>query len=67
MKTIEINVGNVVQLKSGGPKMVVSKIDHNFYDHPIGCTWFDKNDNIHYYQFSHESLNIVNDYVITIM
>jgi uncharacterized protein YodC (DUF2158 family) len=60
MKTIEINVGDVVQLKSGGPRMVVDKIDHNFYNYPIFCTWFDKNDNIQYHQFSPESLNISN-------
>ena len=46
MKSIEINVGDVVQLKSGGPKMVVDKIDHNFYDHPIGWAWFSKNDEL---------------------
>jgi|ADurb_Met_01_Slu_FD_contig_111_170962_length_1516_multi_3_in_0_out_0_1 uncharacterized protein YodC (DUF2158 family) len=66
MKSIEINVGDVVQLKSGGPRMVVDKIDHNFYDHPIGCAWFSKNDELRHSQFSPESLNIV-DYIITIM
>ena len=60
MKTIEINVGDVVQLKSGGPRMVVDKIDHTFYVHPIGCVWFSKNDEIKYAQFSPESLNISN-------
>ncbi len=60
MKTIEINVGDVVQLKSGGPRMVVDKIDHNFYDHPIGCAWFSKNDEIKYAQFSYKSLNVLN-------
>jgi uncharacterized protein YodC (DUF2158 family) len=60
MKTIEINVGDVVQLKSGGPRMVVDKIDHNFYDHPICCTWFSKNDELRHSQFSPESLNISN-------
>ncbi|MFA5764670.1 MAG: DUF2158 domain-containing protein [Bacilli bacterium] len=60
MKTIEINVGDVVQLKSGGPRMVVDKIDHNFYDHPIGCAWFSKNDELKYAQFSHKSLNVLN-------
>ncbi|MFA5433434.1 MAG: DUF2158 domain-containing protein [Candidatus Paceibacterota bacterium] len=60
MKTIEINVGDVVQLKSGGPRMVVDKIDHNFYDHPIGCVWFNKNDEPKYSQFSHKSLNVLN-------
>lgn len=60
MKTIEINVGDVVQLKSGGPRMVVSKIDNNNYNCPICCTWFDKNDDIKHFQFSQETLNVLN-------
>ena len=33
-----IEMGNVVQLKSGGPKMTVSRIK----DENVECTWFDK-------------------------
>jgi uncharacterized protein YodC (DUF2158 family) len=31
--------GDVVQLKSGGPLMTVTAIDHS----GVVCTWFDKN------------------------
>jgi uncharacterized protein YodC (DUF2158 family) len=34
-----IKVGDVVQLKSGGPKMTVNFVEENV----AACTWFDKN------------------------
>lgn len=37
----DLKVGDVVRLKSGGPKMTIySIIDNGCY-----CTWFDANDN----------------------
>ena len=36
----QFKVGDVVKLKSGGPKMTVSSIDEDGY---IGCTWFIEN------------------------
>ena len=36
----EIKVGDVVQLKSGGPLMTVSEIISN----KVKCEWFDKNE-----------------------
>ena len=59
MKTIEINVGNIVQLKAGGPKMTVDKIDNDFCDHVIHCIWFDKNDELKYANFSYETLKVL--------
>lgn len=32
--------GDVVQLKSGGPKMTVTKFVENYYDGEIVCKWF---------------------------
>lgn len=37
----KIELGDVVQLKSGGPKMTVEKIDE---DGKLTCVWFDKNE-----------------------
>jgi uncharacterized protein YodC (DUF2158 family) len=33
----QFNVGDVVQLKSGGPKMTVTKVDSNW----VTCNWFE--------------------------
>jgi uncharacterized protein YodC (DUF2158 family) len=60
MKTIEINVGDVVQLTSGGPRMTVDRIDHSYCHQPIKCIWFNKTDELKYAQFSHESLKVLN-------
>lgn len=38
---IEFNAGNVVQLKSGGPKMTITWIE----DNEAYCEWFDSNEN----------------------
>jgi uncharacterized protein YodC (DUF2158 family) len=37
MAAEELSVGDVVQLKSGGPKMTVTKVDRNW----ITCNWFE--------------------------
>lgn len=36
----EFKPGDVVRLKSGGPKMAVSMI-YAMNDTPVGCVWFD--------------------------
>lgn len=37
----KFNVGDIVQLKSGGPKMTVEKIGAESYDRSqVYCTWF---------------------------
>lgn len=36
-QNVELKVGDIVQLKSGGPKMTIE----NIRDGEICCTWFD--------------------------
>ena len=38
---MELNVGDVVQLKSGGPKMTVEKVDRGSGYFYVDCVWFD--------------------------
>ena len=41
----EIRVGDVVQLKSGGPKMIVAGLGHyDSMENGAKCSWFDTND-----------------------
>lgn len=40
--TMDIKIGDVVQLKSGGPKMTVSNIGEYHARQMVLCTWFDK-------------------------
>jgi uncharacterized protein YodC (DUF2158 family) len=35
---MDFKIGDVVQLKSGGPEMTITGIDSS--DGTIGCTWF---------------------------
>ena len=49
--------GDVVQLKSGGPKMTISMIGE---DRDVHCQWF-KDDNVQFNVFSPESLIKVED------
>ncbi|WP_371136481.1 YodC family protein [Novosphingobium sp.] len=35
---MELKIGDVVQPKSGGPRMTVEEIDGTY----IGCVWFEK-------------------------
>jgi uncharacterized protein YodC (DUF2158 family) len=41
MSTGQFNVGDVVRLKSGSPKMTVSQVQSN----GVVCTWFSGTDN----------------------
>ncbi len=38
----EFNVGDVVQLKSGGPSMTVTQVGEKGGTLKVFCTWFDK-------------------------
>ena len=49
--------GEVVQLKSGGPKMTVENIAHG----KVFCQWFDENNNLQRNMFAPESLEKVKD------
>jgi uncharacterized protein YodC (DUF2158 family) len=57
-KTMNINVGDVVKLKSGGPKMTVEKIDTELY---AVCWWFDKNEEAKTSKFCLETLMTVQE------
>ena len=41
----EFNVGQVVILKSGGPKMTISQINDRIIDGDCKCMWFNKEGN----------------------
>lgn len=43
--------GDVLRLKSGGPKMTVLKVDA---DGCVSCKWFDRNGKIHTDSFTSE-------------
>ncbi len=48
---MEFKIGDVVQLKSGGPRMTVEVIDEGLVD----CVWFEKNQ-AHRNAFNHALL-----------
>ncbi|MGD0669325.1 MAG: DUF2158 domain-containing protein [Bryobacteraceae bacterium] len=37
----EFRVGNVVQLKSGGPKMTITYVGDQYGTPVVSCSWFD--------------------------
>lgn len=41
MATQTFNVGDVVRLKSGGPKMTVTQIGERLGAPTVWCSWFD--------------------------
>jgi len=47
------NVGDVVELKSGGPAMVIAKIEKDTYNsnYYTECVWADDSKNIHQRSF----------------
>ncbi len=47
----DLKIGDVVILKSGGPKMTVYAIGND-----ASCKWFDKNDELQYAAFLKEEL-----------
>jgi uncharacterized protein YodC (DUF2158 family) len=51
----EFKIGQVVQLKSGGPRMTVSDVDYED-DLPVCCLWFDGNGQLQDGDFDHEVL-----------
>ena len=40
---MKFEIGEIVRLKSGGPKMTVTVVVFG----RVGCTWFDEDDNEH--------------------
>ena len=48
-------VGDVVQLRAGGPLMTVHEV-HSNHATPIVCTWFDKGHTAHYANYAAEAL-----------
>ncbi len=36
----KFSIGDIVQLKSGGPKMTIKKVTEGFDEEPIQCQWF---------------------------
>lgn len=55
---MDLTVGIVVTLKSGGPSMTVSEIKSGSED--IKCIWFDHGGVIHEYQFNQNAIVEVN-------
>jgi uncharacterized protein YodC (DUF2158 family) len=63
---MDIKDGDVVMLKSGGPKMTVVYVGNSRTEHSgnISCKWFrgdEKFEELQYGSFSDESLVVVND------
>ena len=53
----DINVGDVVQLKSGGPPMTVTEIGEN--NNEVYCEWFDKKGEPQGRHFMIEALKVI--------
>lgn len=53
-----VKPGDVVRLKSGGPKMTVSSLDT--YNHIVYCKWF-VHDELKSERFNPESLEVVSE------
>ncbi|RKQ69582.1 uncharacterized protein YodC (DUF2158 family) [Litorimonas taeanensis] len=52
-------IGQIVRLKSGGPKMTVKKADGQDGETPIwACQWFDRNGKLHADSFPEDMLDI---------
>ena len=56
-ETHEFELGDVVRLKSGGPKMTVGYI----HEIEVVCTWFDTQDNPRNEKFYKKQLYIVDN------
>jgi uncharacterized protein YodC (DUF2158 family) len=41
----EFQIGDVVQLKSGGPLMTVNEVGENYGVPTVFCAWFDSKEN----------------------
>lgn len=53
---IEVKIGDVVQLKSGGPTMTIEDIDDSGN---VKCKWFDKDQTLHTESFKLEMLEFL--------
>lgn len=54
----QLKVGDVVRLKSGGPKMTVYEIDKYKM---ISCKWFDKKEEIQCLDFTQDTLEKIEE------
>ena len=54
----QFNKGDVVQLKSGGPKMTVAEIVDEGGSKIVNCRFFDKNNKLHVAEFEESELTI---------
>jgi uncharacterized protein YodC (DUF2158 family) len=52
------NIGDVVRLKSGGPKMTIDTVNYAGHSGLVRCVWFSENE-VRYDNFSKESLELV--------
>ncbi len=51
---MDLKNGDVVALKSGGPKMTIENINNG----NVSCTWYDKDNNLHRDTFNEKALDI---------
>ncbi|MGJ8562410.1 MAG: YodC family protein [Alphaproteobacteria bacterium] len=51
----QFSTGDLVRLKSGGPKMTVLEAENEF---ALGCQWFDRNGKLHTESFPTSMLNL---------
>lgn len=56
MNEVNIKLGDVVRLKSGGPMMTI----YEMTDNRISCKWFDEKHNLRYGTFQNEELRNIN-------
>lgn len=55
---IEVKIGDVVQLKSGGPTMTIEDIDDS---RNVRCKWFDRDQTLHTESFKLDMLDFLDD------
>ena len=55
---IEVKIGDVVQLKSGGPTMTIEDIDDSGN---VRCKWFDRDQTLHTESFKLDMLDFLDD------
>ncbi|WP_409433176.1 YodC family protein [Litorimonas sp. RW-G-Af-16] len=58
----EFKNGQIVRLKSGGPKMTIKGADDGDFDTPVwACQWFDRNGKLHHDSFPEDMLDVFID------
>ncbi len=53
---MSFQIGDTVELKSGGPAMTIASLDSSMGVHSAHCQWFDRNGNIQHHFYSATSL-----------